>query len=318
MRGAEVRHDINGENQGMTTRAVGPGKGWDWLMRAANLGSQNAKALFGAAALLMLIALVPTIVQLALQKTMGESPAMVGVTMAFTLLYSIIAMPPAIAGLLRVIHAVETGVPTQASAIFDGYRNGAGRMIALSIVLMVLAILVLGGLLALFGGHFLQGLEEFVVAAQAASATPGKPQLPPLPDGFGTLIGLMLIFGLFFNGVYALSFGQAALGSRGVGEALRDGIAGTFKNLLPLLVLLVVVLVAGVVATIVVVLVMGLLAVIGGLVHPALAVLLVTPVYLALLVAIYVVAFGVMYYMWRDICGDAASMPASPTDQLQA
>ena len=42
----------------MTTRAVGPAKGWDWLMRAVHLGSQNAKALFGAAALLMLIALV--------------------------------------------------------------------------------------------------------------------------------------------------------------------------------------------------------------------------------------------------------------------
>ena len=300
----------------MTTRAVGPAKGWDWLMRAANLGSQNAKALFGAAAWLMAIALVPTLVQMALQKAMPESPAMVGVTMGFTLLYSVIAMPPATAGLWRVIHAVETGAPTRASAIFDGYRQNPGKMIGLSVVLLVLAILVLGGALALFGGHFLQGLEEFVVAAQSASAA-GKPQLPPLPDGFGTLLGLLVIFGLFFNGVYALSFGQAALGGRGIGESIRDGIAGTFKNVLPLLVLLVVVLVAGLVAMVAVVLVMGLLAVVGGLIHPAVAVLFVVPVYLALLVAIYVIAFGVMYYMWRDICGDAAS-PASPADQLQA
>ena len=47
-------------------------------------------------------------------------------------------------------------------------------------------------------------------------------------------------------------------------------------------------------------------------------VLLVAPVYLALLVAIYVIAFGVMYYMWRDICGDAAPVPAGSADQLQA
>src|SRR5690349_24927281 len=65
--------DISNGETGMTTKAVGPGKGWDWLMRAANLGSQNAKALFGAAAWLMAIALVPTLVQMALQKAMPES-----------------------------------------------------------------------------------------------------------------------------------------------------------------------------------------------------------------------------------------------------
>ena len=302
----------------MTTRAVGPGKGWSWLVRAANLGSQNAKALFGAAAWLMAIALVPTAVQVILQKTMPESPALMGAVMAFTLLYSAIAMPPATAGLLRVIHAVETGVPVRAAAIFDGYRQNPGRVIGLSLVLLGLAVRVRGGALALFGGHFLQGLEEFVVAAQTATASGGTPQLPPLPDGIGTLVGLLVIFGLFFNGVYALSFGQAALGGRGIGEAIGDGIAGTFKNVLPLLVMLVVVLVAGVVAMVAVGLVMALLAAIGSLVHPAVAMLLVAPVYLALLVAIYVIAFGVMYYMWRDICGDAAPVPAGSADQLQA
>ena len=128
-----------------------------------------------------------------------------------------------------------------------------------------------------------------------------------------------MIFGLFFNGVYVLSFGQAALGGRGIGESIRDGITGTFKNVLPLLVLLVVVLVAGFVAMIVAGIVIGLLAVVGGLVHPAAAMLLAAPAYIALLIVIYVIAFGVMYYMWRDICGDDASLvPASPADQLQA
>ena len=80
--------------------------------------------------------------------------------------------------------------------------------------------------------------------------------------------------------------------------------------------LLVVVVVAGLVAMIAAGLVMGVLAVIGGLVHPAFAMLLIVPAYLALLVTTYVIAFGVMYFMWRDICGDATS--TSPADQLQA
>lgn len=305
----------------MATRAVGPGKGWDWLMRALNLGSQNAKALFGAAALLLVVALVPTALQMLFMRggATAPNPALMGGWVLFAVLYSLLVMPPATAGFLRVIHAVETGAQTRATAIFEGYRNGAGRMIALCVILMLLAIVVLAGMLALFGGHFLQGLEQFVAAAQSAAASAsGKPQLPPLPDGFGTLLGLLVIFGLFFNGVYALSFGQAALGSRGIGESIRDGIVGTFKNLLPLLVLLLVVMVAGVVAMIAAGLVMGLLAVIGGLVHPVIAMLLVVPVYLALLLAIYVIAFGVMYFMWRDICGDTTSTQALPADQLQA
>jgi hypothetical protein len=40
--------------------------------------------------------------------------------------------------------------------------------------------------------------------------------------------------------------------------------------------------------------------------------------YFAMILAMYVVMFGVMYYMWRDICSDAAPTPAAPADQLQA
>ena len=47
------------------------------------------------------------------------------------------------------------------------------------------------------------------------------------------------------------------------------------------------------------------LALVGGLVHKALGLLLLVPLYIAFLLLIYVVMFGVMYYMWRDICGDA-------------
>jgi hypothetical protein len=41
-------------------------------------------------------------------------------------------------------------------------------------------------------------------------------------------------------------------------------------------------------------------------------------VYFAMILAMYVVMFGVMYFMWRDICGDASPAPVSPADQFQA
>ncbi len=301
----------------MATRAVGPGHGWSWLARAVNLGSHNARALFGAAALLLAIGIVPTLAQMLFGPSgdSAASPAAMGGWVVFSLLYSVLVMPPAMAGFLRVIHATETGATVRASAIFDGYRQGAGRIIGLVVVLMLVAIAVLAAVAMLFGQQFMGELAQFMAAAQSASSA-GAGQLPPLPDGVGTLFVVALVFGLYFNGVYALSVGQVALGGRGLGEALRDGFAGALKNLLPLLVLLVVALVVGLLAGVVLALLMGLLAAVGGLVHAALAAVLVVPVYLAVMLAVYVIAFGVMYFMWRDICADGAA-PAGRNDQLE-
>lgn len=287
-------------------------------MQAVNLGSHNARALFGAAALMLVIGLVPTAAQLLFGPGAGDAPnpAAMGGWVLFSLLYSVLVMPPAMAGFLRVIHATETGAPTRAAAIFEAYRQGAGRIIGLVLLLMVVAIVVMVAIAFAFGQQFMTELAQFMMAAQTASST-GTTQLPSLPDGVGTLFVLILLFGLFFNGVYALSVGQVVLGGSGIGPALRDGFAGALKNLLPLLVLLVVALVVGVLAGIVLALLMALLAAIGGLVHAVVAAILVVPVYLAVMLAVYVIAFGVMYFMWRDICGQGATAPTVRDDQLE-
>lgn len=303
----------------MATKAMGPMAGWSWLMRAVNLGSHNAKALFGAAALLLVLAMVPTILQLLFMRSASApSPTVIGGWMVFSMLYSVLVMPPAMAGLLRVIHASETGASTRATALFDGYRQGAGRIIGLVLVLVLIAIAVIAAIIMAFGAQFMSGIVEFMTAAQSMSATGTQAQMPQLPDGFGTAFVLMLVFGLFFNGVYALSVGQVALAGRGIGQALGDGFAGTLKNLLPLLVLLVIALVVGIVAGLALALLMGLLAMIGGLIHPVVAALLLVPVYVLLMLVVYVIAFGVMYFMWRDICMDgAAPAMALRNDQVE-
>ena len=133
--------------------------------------------------------------------------------------------------------------------------------------------------------------------------------LQDVPDGFGTMMALGTLAGLFFSGIYAIGFGQVALAGRDVGSALADGIAGTLKNLLPILLLAMVVFAGFLVFALAMAMVIGLLGMVGGLVHPALAVLLAAPVYLGGLLMLYVVMFGVMYFMWRDVCGEAAPLP---------
>lgn len=292
----------------MTTRAMGPGAGFDWLKRGVNLGTNNPKAVFGAAAWLLLVALVPTIVQLVLQNGLGMTdPAVMLGLVGFSLLYSLVVMPPLFVGFLRVIRDAEHGKDIRASSLFDGYRDAPLRAIGWMLLMLLGAVVLFGAILMVFGGTaFLAQLGEMLFAMETAGVD-APAQVPTLPDGFGTVFGLMLVASIFFNGVYAISLGQVALGGRAPVGAFADGLTGAIKNLLPLLVLFVIVLVLGLVLALVLGLIVMLLMLVGSLVHPALGVVLAAPVYLAAMLALYVVMFGVAYHMWRDVCGGDAA-----------
>lgn len=297
----------------MTTHAMGPLAGLSWLKRAINLGRHNARAVFGGAALLMVVALVPSVIQLALQSLLKPDTNGSLVIAAALTLFSIVLLPPLVGGYLRLIHASESGRPAQASDVLAPLRNrsDAVRLIGFGLLMTAIYLMVALAVIKLFG----EGLIEWYLQVLALSQQGGAPDasaLPALPDGFGRVLGLGSLLALFLSGVYAIGFGQVALTARSIGGAIGDGLVGTLKNLLPMLVLAVVVFLASILLGLVLGLVLGLLAVIGGLVHPALSVALVLPLYIALLVVLYVVMFGVMYYFWRDVCGEAP--PPLPGD----
>lgn len=291
----------------MTTRTAGIGAGWRWLMGAINLGSRNAGAIFGAAALMLVVGLVPSILQAIVGQTGSAGLAMLvlGVTVAFWLL----VMLPLAAGFLRVIHAAESGQTARATAIFEvfGDRALVLRMAGLGLVLMLL-VFIIGVVMSLaVGQEFVAQLAGWVQALEGIDQE--NPVLPPLPAGLGTFIALAVLFGIFFSGVYMLALGQAALGGRGVSAAAGDGFIGTFKNVLPLALLALTWLVLGFVLLLVLGLVAALVAVVASLVHPVLSVVLLLPLYLGLILLLYVVSFGVNYFMWRDVCGGQEAAP---------
>lgn len=296
----------------MTTRAMSPGAGWSWLKQAINLGRHNPKAIFGAVALLAVVALVPSLVQVALQYGAGVGAETVLMVVGVMTLAMIVVYPLLIGGLLRVIHASETGQPTRATAMFDTFRagNGAGRLVGFGVLLTAIYIAVFMAVILSFGQDFLSWYMQAITASMETDGASQMPAVPALPAGFGTVMALGILVGLFFGGVYAIGFGQVALGGRGIGAALRDGVAGTLKNVLPIVVLAVIAIVLFIAFILVVALLAGLLALIGGLVHESLAMLLLVPVYIGMLLVMYVVMFGVMYFMWRDVCGDAPPVPA--------
>lgn len=292
----------------MTTRTAGIGAGWRWLMGAINLGSRNAGAIFGAAALILVVGLVPSILQ-AVAQALGQSPLLAVAVMVVVIAYSLFVMMPLGAGFYRLIHASEAGQPARATSIFGVFGD---RALVLRVVGLGLALMLLGFIIGLvmslvLGTDFVSGLAGWMQALETMD--PENPVMPPAPEGLGLFVALAVLFGIFFSGVYMIAFGQVALGGRKAGAAFTDGVVGTFKNVLPLVLLALVCIVLGVIALVVFGLVAGVLMLVGSMVSPLLGMVLLLPVYLALLLAIYVIGFGVGYYMWRDVCAgpDAAS-----------
>lgn len=293
----------------MATRAMGPLAGIGWLKNAINLGRGNAKAVFGGAAILLGLALLPTVITLPLQ--MGLDPGIAGLVaiMAVSLLTSLLLVP-LMGGYLRVIDAAENGRPARAADVFSAYRPGGGalRLIGFALAMLVVYVVAVAAILAVAGTGILSWYMQAITASQQGGADPAA--LQQLPEGLGLAVALGSVLWLFMSGMYAIGFGQVSLGRRGTLAALGDGVVGSLKNLLPLLVMALAALVAMLVLGIVLVLVAMLLGLVAKLGGTWLLVVIAVPLYLAFLLALYVVMFGVIYHLWRDVCGDGGALEA--------
>jgi len=298
----------------MTTRANGPLAGIAWLRRGFNSGRHNPRAIFGGAALIMVAALIPGFLQAFAHAVLKPGPGAATIIAALTTVLAVVLLGPLMGGYLRVVDRSERGEPAQAADVIAPFRNAhdAKRLIGFSFIMLLVQLGALSLLFAIFG-HALQNLQDWYlrVAELLQHATPEKPaQLPPPPDGLGGLFSLGGLFALFVAAVFAVGFGQVALQGRNLGAALVDGLAGAARNLLPLLVMAAVAFALMMAAGVVLVLVAGIL----GLLHPVLAVAVFLPLYMVFVLVLYVVMFGVMYHLWRDVAGD----PPAPAAGFEA
>ena len=151
----------------MSTHARSPAAGWSWLMQAVNIGRSNPRAVFGAVALLALVGLVPSVIQLVLQSGLGlGTTASLGVMAACTLAM-VVVYPLLIGGVLRVIDAAEHGRPTHAAALFDTFRagSGAGRLVGFGVAMFVAYLVLFVAVVALFGQDFSGWYMELLSAS---------------------------------------------------------------------------------------------------------------------------------------------------------
>jgi hypothetical protein len=291
----------------MATRSRGASAGFGWLNRGIGAGFRHPKPLFGGAALLLLVVFIPALITLplqwyALRSATPLSPLTVGGIMAISMLLSLLVLP-FYAGYLQVVEVAEQGLPARAGGIIKPYREGkALRVIGYGVVMLVIYVAMFAAIIAATGGGFAHWYMQ-VLTAQAH-------HLPPptaLPNGFGITLLLFMVALLFMMGFYAISLGQVALGNRSVLGAIGEGVIGALKNLLPLLMLTVALLLLWIAVG----LGFGILALvlifIGKLVGPWLVVVLLFPLYIALFLTTFTAMFGVMYHLWRDVCTTEAA-----------
>lgn len=287
----------------MTTRSKEPLAGFGWLMRGISVGYRHPKPLLGGAAFLLLACLLPSLITLLMQFHSSQadtqpSPATIGEIMAVSMLLGLLIVP-LYAGYLQVIDAAEQELPARARDIFKPYRQGeAWHLIGYGLAIMAVYVAMLGIIIAVAGRDITRWYVQ-VLTAQTNHLSP-----PALPQGFGTTMALLMVLGLFMMGFYAISLGQIALRRRGVFNAIGDGMIGALKNVLPLLVFVVSLVLAWVVVAIAFLLFAFLLALLGKLVGAWLVFVLIIPLYIAMVLMVFTVMFGVMYYLWRDVCGD--------------
>jgi hypothetical protein len=295
----------------MATRAMGPGAGWGWLKQAINLGSQRPTPIFAGAALVLgavVVVGIGLVALMALAGTAFEPGGSSAMLMSFLVTLPILlVMSGLLVGYLRIVDAVENGGDPSAGDVFDGFRDRRACLRALGFML-ALAIgqnLLMAGLIAVLapdvGAWYLQAMQD---------PTAEPPEMTALPEGFGAAFAVMWVVSLFVYAVQAIGLGQIALGRSTVATAVVDGLAGAVKNLLPLIVLMLLGIVAALIAGAGIMLLMFVVGLLAKAVGAWIWIILGVPLYLALLIALIVVSFGTMYYMWRDICSGG---PASPT-----
>ncbi|MGN2241880.1 hypothetical protein ACFWZU_00065 [Frateuria sp. GZRR33] len=289
----------------MTTRSNGPAAGFGWLARGIEVARRHPGPLLGGAALLLVTCLLPSLVTLpyqlhAMQPGVQASPAMLGGLMLLSMLFGLLVFP-LYAGYLQVIDAAERGQRARARDIFKPYAQGQALRLIGYALLMIVVYVALAALVLMAAGGGLAGWYMQAMTAQLNHVPP-----PALPAGFMTTVALLALLGLFMMGFYAISLGQVSLGQRSVFGSLGDGVVGALKNVLPLLVFALSMLLVWIVASIALVLLVLVVTLLAKLVGLWLVFALAIPLYIAMVVAIYAVMFGVMYHLWRDVCGSAA------------
>ncbi|HET7932328.1 MAG TPA: hypothetical protein VFL63_13195 [Rhodanobacteraceae bacterium] len=281
----------------MQTHAKGPGAGWWWLIRGFTVLGRKPGTILGAAALLGVCMLVLSSAQMLVPLHGNAKLAVVGVSM----LIGAMLYPVLYGGFMRVIDAIRHDRPANAFMLFEPFKPGQGgaRLALFGFGMWVIYAAFIALLASTVGRAMWTWYLDFL-AHQPPLGTPVT-SLPPLPSGFAVTLALVTVFFLFYSGAMAVGIGQASLRSASPVAAIKDGVAGAFKNVLPLVVLAICAILAILVVAVVIGIVGAILLGILAFLSKSLAVVVFVIVYVVMIVFMFAIIMGINYAMWHDV-----------------
>jgi hypothetical protein len=276
---------------------------WRWLQQGGALLRAHPRALFGGAAMLVAIALLPSLVAALFASLLSPGGAQALGALVYLLLY-----PPAAGGYLRLLHARQAGEELPGGALFAAFADGpAARRLVIGNLLMLSGFLLVISLLAFsLGGDALLGYLRDV-----SMLKPGAPP-PTLPTGALPFAVALLLVGIYMTVTQGLAYAELALGSRpplaAVGAALLAGARHFGVLLLFFLPAMFLAFLAFMLVALAGVLLAAMLAVVSAV----LGKLVVALCTVALMTALYALLFAFFYFAWRELSGEPASPPQPP------
>jgi hypothetical protein len=303
----------------MEVRKIPAAQGLAWFRAAIDLGACNPKAVFGAAVLfiatLYALAIVLVAVAYALRGDGGGETDMLLFVSIFVPLFigMMVMMPILIGGLMHVISEAEAGRPVRARDLFAPFRSPRIRPLAL-LGLLQIVFAILGGLLviAVAGPDY---WPDYLDAVR--SATGGQPMALPQPRNQALLMLAQLAYNYFTYAVMLFGVPLVLFSGASLVEAVKGALRASVRNIGANLVAALLFVGGTIVAAIVVVLMSMLANVIGGLLHPAVGMLLSLAMLLAFGAALLVVLAGGAYIAWRDTFGGQSPSAPRPFNGIE-
>ena len=289
-----------------------------WLGEAFSLCNRSWGTVLGGSALLVAVAVAPTVLQLLLQAAM---PGLGTWSQILTTVLGLVLMPPALGGFFRMLQALDRRQPTGAAHVLSLYSEApvAQRLILCNLLFAVGTLLAMVALVYAVGG---QALLDYLQALAAVKPGATAADLPAIPPGTLTVVGLLLLIALFVTTAQQLAAAQIALGRGEVIGATGDGVIATLRHAAGLLLFYLPVLLVGMFVTMVVAVVAAVVATALALVSASLAAALVGLGVLALLVPLYALMLAFFYRAWLALLAPApaadAATPPTPPHEIAA
>lgn len=296
-------------------RRVGAMRAIDWLTRALNIGTRNARALFGGAGLgvaslyLLLVLVLAVLQPAAAPAAQGiDARAVLRAAMPVFVLM-VLTFPLLLGGVVHLIDLAERGEPVRALDVFAPLRDGrrASALIAIGLLQTAISLLALVAVMLLTGDDFwtdyLRAVQEQV---NGRVGTPPEVRHPLL------LSLVQMVFNYISVVTTLLSVPLVVCSGLGITGAFLGSLRAAARNLVPNLVAGAIVVAVVIAAGFVFLLVTAVATQVGSLLHPTVGGLIAATLTFVFATVLITLMMAAAYFAWRDMFGDDEARDGTP------